>query len=203
MIGKDWQAVPGLGANQLERIGEDVRRHNQWSDRDVAYMAEIAGNLDGEVASLTNEAMEVAMGEGTIEDLDRLMDELTEEEKMLIVKAKMASASLEAVKRERGGTDFAGYGRRVKLAVNEDGVRRWKTLSTNLGYELGDDDPSKWREISPGTVMEGRFQHLSSRPEVGGLLVVEHRLFTSYIKGLVSPEDGVSRVEMDQLVVKA
>ena len=190
----EWQVMQGLGASNLLRISGDVMRRNGLSEAALNAMQAQEEELEASAFSAANTIVRDAPQE-RLTDLDGLVEELDETQKDQIVRAYMARSVVARMNSDRGGTRF-GQSRLGRLTVMEAGVigeRKWASLSRDAEVsETG-------QEIEPGTVIEGIIWDFSSKPEVGGVIQLDHILRTSVIQGLVDPTNGKQRVELDIL----
>lgn len=188
MIGNRWNVIDGLGAMHLERMRSDVAQWRAYSPL-VDPLNQALGELRDEAVILKHRQMNAALDGGYFGDLDRMADEIPDDAERALLSLDLGLFALSRLKSMEVGTGF-GVGKKAHITVLEEGVVKLRERSRF----------KKPKPLEPGDEFSGIIHRLRSSPPEGGRLEVAPFIGPhTTILGLVDPETGNPRVELDIL----
>jgi hypothetical protein len=192
-MSKEWHVMDGVGERILSRISDDVRLWNLNEGHLSDLATEVA--VHELTADPISKAIDRAAESGFLHDLDKIADDLSEEERKAIVLAQIGKQALARSKGLERGTGFGQQEKKARIRVLDHGVavRRGIIEEGHQIHILG-----RTRRPEPGAVIAGKVWRLEGRPPHGGILRLEN-WGTTVVTGLVNPVTGEPRVQLELL----
>jgi hypothetical protein len=193
-----WQVEGGLGESLIGAISADVRDLGQFDPAVFGDESRASDDtLNREAQAAGREVVDAAIAAGTVADLLDAAPRIDPEQQQKFSAAYLARLAIERYRLLVKGRPIILDGSdRVWLTTTAPGVSR-NTGFYNRYTTLVQAGESRWRTVEPGISFEGILLSLNTLPREGGLLFLEHRVFSSFIRGVVDPITGEPRVNME------
>lgn len=190
------QILEGWGDDCMRSISREVALWDQW-EPEYNRLSGILEESEQKARHLGSNAVHNWLIGEVDDGIHAVAESLTESSGIDVVEALLIRRAFDTLSARKKGISYGLEGRWAKLFVLEEGV-----ISSKGIIEEGHDLNVRIRKEHPlslGQEIGGRIRMFSSRPNLGGVITLEHGggFLRTFVHGLVNPTDGSPRVKLD------